>query len=57
MILAADRCSGADRIISALPIWHDKARISDYENDVIRIPADVIVEIAKTLAASTDELA
>jgi transcriptional regulator with XRE-family HTH domain len=30
--------------------------VSDYENDVIRLPADVVVQIAQILAASTDEL-
>jgi transcriptional regulator with XRE-family HTH domain len=30
--------------------------VSDYENDVIRLPADVVVEIAELLGASTDEL-
>lgn len=30
--------------------------VSDYENDVIRLPADVVIEIAGILAASTDEL-
>ncbi len=30
--------------------------VSDYENDVIRIPADVVVELAKILNASTDEI-
>jgi transcriptional regulator with XRE-family HTH domain len=30
--------------------------VSDYENDVIRLPADVVVQIAKVLGASTDEL-
>lgn len=28
----------------------------DYENNVIRIPADVVVELAKILNASTDEI-
>ncbi len=30
--------------------------VSDYENDVIRLPADVVVQIAEILGASTDEL-
>lgn len=30
--------------------------VSDYENDVIRLPADVVVQIAQVLGASTDEL-
>lgn len=30
--------------------------VSDYENDVIRLPADVVVQIARILDASTDEL-
>lgn len=30
--------------------------ISDYENDVIRLPADTVVQIAEVLGASTDEL-
>jgi transcriptional regulator with XRE-family HTH domain len=30
--------------------------VSDYENDVIRLPADVVIEIASILDASTDEL-
>lgn len=30
--------------------------VSDYENDVIRLPADVVVQIAEVLGASTDEL-
>lgn len=30
--------------------------VSDYENDVIRLPADVVIEIAGILDASTDEL-
>ena len=40
----------AERLAVTQPV------VSDYENDVIRIPADVVVEIAKILAASTDEL-
>lgn len=30
--------------------------VSDYENDVIRLPADVVMQIADILGASTDEL-
>lgn len=30
--------------------------VSDYENGVIRLPADVVVQIAEILDASTDEL-
>jgi transcriptional regulator with XRE-family HTH domain len=30
--------------------------VSDYENNVIRLPADVVVQIAEILDASTDEL-
>lgn len=30
--------------------------VSDYENDVIRLPADVVMQIAEILGASTDEL-
>lgn len=30
--------------------------VSDYENDVIRLPADVLTRIAQLLSASTDEL-
>jgi transcriptional regulator with XRE-family HTH domain len=30
--------------------------VSDYENDVIRLPADVVVQIAAILDVSTDEL-
>jgi transcriptional regulator with XRE-family HTH domain len=30
--------------------------ISDYENDVIRLPADTVAQIAGILGASTDEL-
>src|SRR3974390_1527832 len=30
--------------------------VSDYENDVIRLPADVVVQIAEVLGSSTDEL-
>lgn len=30
--------------------------ISDYENDVIRLPANTVVQIAEILGASTDEL-
>jgi transcriptional regulator with XRE-family HTH domain len=30
--------------------------VSDYENDVIRLPADVVVEIARRLDVSTDEI-
>jgi transcriptional regulator with XRE-family HTH domain len=30
--------------------------VSDYENDVIRLPADVVVAIAKLLAVTTDEI-
>lgn len=40
----------AERLAVTQPV------VSDYENDVIRIPADVVVEIAKILAVSTDEL-
>jgi transcriptional regulator with XRE-family HTH domain len=40
----------AERLAVTQPV------VSDYENDVIRIPADVVVEIAKVLAVSTDEL-
>lgn len=30
--------------------------VSDYENDVIRLPADTVAQIAEILGASTDEL-
>lgn len=30
--------------------------VSDYENDVIRLPADVVAQIATLLSGSTDEL-
>jgi transcriptional regulator with XRE-family HTH domain len=30
--------------------------VSDYENDVIRLPADVVVELASVLKVSADEL-
>jgi transcriptional regulator with XRE-family HTH domain len=30
--------------------------VSDYENDDIRLPADVVVQIARILGVSTDEL-
>ncbi len=30
--------------------------VSDYENDVIRLPADVVIQIASILDTSTDEL-
>jgi len=30
--------------------------VSDYETGVIRLPADVVVEIAKLLAVTTDEI-
>lgn len=30
--------------------------VSDYENDVIRLRADVVVELAKLLGATTDEI-
>ena len=40
----------AERLAVTQPV------VSDYENDVIRIPADVVVEIAKILTVSTDEL-
>jgi transcriptional regulator with XRE-family HTH domain len=40
----------AERLAVTQPV------VSDYENDVIRIPADVVVAIAKILAVSTDEL-
>lgn len=30
--------------------------VSDYENDVIRIPADVVIQLAAILAVSADEL-
>lgn len=30
--------------------------VSDYENDVIRLPADVVVAIAKLLSVTTDEI-
>lgn len=30
--------------------------VSDYENDVIRLPADVVMQIAAVLGSSTDEL-
>ncbi|MHB8455798.1 MAG: helix-turn-helix domain-containing protein [Acidiferrobacterales bacterium] len=31
--------------------------VSDYENNVIRIPADVVVKLARILNASSDEIA
>jgi transcriptional regulator with XRE-family HTH domain len=40
----------AERLAVTQPV------VSDYENDVIRIPADVVVAIAKILTVSTDEL-
>lgn len=30
--------------------------VSDYENDVIRIPADMVIQLAEILGVSTDEL-
>lgn len=30
--------------------------VSDYENDVIRLPADVVAELAKILTVSADEI-
>lgn len=30
--------------------------VSDYENDVIRIPADVVIQLAAVLNVSSDEL-
>jgi transcriptional regulator with XRE-family HTH domain len=30
--------------------------VSDYENDDIRLPADVVVQIARIVGVSTDEL-
>jgi len=30
--------------------------VSDYENDDIRLPADVVIQIARILGVSTDEL-
>ena len=30
--------------------------VSDYENDVIRIPADVVIQLAAVLTVSSDEL-
>ena len=36
--------------------WHKVSQpVSDYEYNVIRIPANVVVELAKILNASTDE--
>ena len=40
----------AERLVVTQPV------VSDYERDVIRIPADVVVAIAKNLAVSADEL-
>jgi transcriptional regulator with XRE-family HTH domain len=40
----------AERLAVTQPV------VSDYENDVIRIPADVVVAISKILTVSTDEL-
>jgi transcriptional regulator with XRE-family HTH domain len=40
----------AERLAITQPV------VSDYEHDVIRIPADVVVAIAKVLDASADEL-
>jgi transcriptional regulator with XRE-family HTH domain len=40
----------AERLAVTQPV------VSDYENDVIRISADVVVAIAKILTVSTDEL-
>lgn len=40
----------AERLAVSQPV------VSDYEHDVIRIPADVVVQLAEILAVSTDEL-
>jgi transcriptional regulator with XRE-family HTH domain len=40
----------AERLAVSQPV------VSDYENDVIRIPADIVVAIARILAVGTDEL-
>ncbi len=40
----------AERLTVSQPV------ISDYEHDVIRLPADVVVAIARVLDVSTDEL-
>lgn len=40
----------ADRLGVSQPV------VSDYENDVIRIPADVVIELAEVLQVSGDEL-
>jgi transcriptional regulator with XRE-family HTH domain len=40
----------AERLAITQPV------VSDYEHDVIRLPADVVVAIAKTLDVSTDAL-
>jgi transcriptional regulator with XRE-family HTH domain len=40
----------AERLAVSQPV------VSDYENDVIRIPADVVVQLAEILNVSTDEL-
>lgn len=40
----------AERLTVSQPV------VSDYENDVIRIPADVVVQLAEILNVSTDEL-
>ncbi len=40
----------AERLAITQPV------VSDYEHDVIRIPADVVVAIARVLDVSTDEL-
>jgi len=40
----------AERLTITQPV------VSDYEHDVIRIPADVVLAIAKVLDVSTDEL-
>lgn len=40
----------AERLAITQPV------VSDYEHDVIRIPADVVVAIARVLDASADEL-
>jgi transcriptional regulator with XRE-family HTH domain len=50
------RDRGMTQIELARKLGVSQPVVSDYENDVIRLPADVVVQIAGVLTVSTDEL-
>ena len=55
-IARARRDRGMTQVELAERLGVTQPAVSDYENDDIRLPADVVVQIARIVGVSTDEL-